>query len=174
MGSFLSWLFCGTARPVVTEITPPVEKKEPVALDPQELLTREEWEKWSISLKNVLDSRLGRRHFRKHLEKEHSECNLSFWEAVNAFRAEGYPSRREIMAHKIVNEFIEIETSHNISLSKPALDSVMKNMSPVNIHTFDEAQKEVFKLMKGDSYQRFLRSDYYKGLMPETITQQPV
>ena len=44
-------------------------------------------------------------------------------------------------------------------------DITEENLKNPNRWSFDEAADHIYCLMKNDSYQRFLRSDLYKGLL---------
>lgn len=59
-----------------------------------------------------------------------------------------------------------------VSLDSKVRDLINKNMNSPTIHTFDEAQTQIYTLMHRDSYPRFLNSDKYKKLLnPNSVTE---
>lgn len=60
---------------------------------------------------------------------------------------------------------IRICYTFQVSLDSKVRDLINKNMNAPTIHTFDEAQTQIYTLMQRDSYPRFLNSDKYKKLL---------
>lgn len=51
-----------------------------------------------------------------------------------------------------------------VSLDSRVREIVNRNMVDPTLHTFDEAQLQIYTLMHRDSYPRFVNSNYFKKL----------
>lgn len=113
-----------------------------------------------INLDLCLKHTLARTLFRNHLENEHSEEHLNFWEEANAWHVgkEGPGSYSDICAN-----YIGGDSKTPINVIDRMWQSV-KDKGEVE-GVFDECIEECYNLMKRDNYSRFKTGPLFKELM---------
>ena len=126
-------------------------------------------EKWSLSLEELLKSREGVDMFLKHLEREHSSENLRFWLACEEYKACPLKKLRE-QADLIYTEYLSRQALYQVNLDSRLMLDVTEGMRSPHHFTFQAAQYDIFRLMRSDSYPRFLKSDSYKMLRKEALS----
>ncbi|XP_062867816.1 regulator of G-protein signaling 14 [Trichomycterus rosablanca] len=130
---------------------------------------------WAVSFERLLEDPLGVYYFTEFLKSEVSVENILFWLACENFR--------QIPAHNTEKLSKEALLIYNSFLSKNAT-------SPINIddkvrvdekdvqnpypEIFQKAQQQIFKLMKFDSYTRFVRSQLYQNCMLANVEGRPL
>ncbi|KAM6961298.1 regulator of G-protein signaling 6-like [Aplochiton taeniatus] len=120
--------------------------------------------KWSFSLDEALKDPAGRDQFLKFLESEFSSENLRFWLAVQDLKRrplQEVPSRAE----EIWAEFLAEGAPSSINLDSHSYEKTSQNLKDPGRYSYEDAQEHIFKLMKSDSYARFLRSSIYQDLL---------
>ncbi|XP_044023838.1 regulator of G-protein signaling 6-like isoform X3 [Siniperca chuatsi] len=120
--------------------------------------------KWSFSLEEALKDPAGRDQFLKFLESEFSSENLRFWLAVQDLKRrplQEVPSR----AQEIWQEFLAEGAPSSINLDSHSYERTSQNLKDPGRYSYEDAQEHIFKLMKSDSYARFLRSNIYQDLL---------
>eukprot|EP00064_Thunnus_orientalis_P003383 superscaffoldBa00000274_g3392 len=120
--------------------------------------------KWGFSLEEALKDPAGRDQFLKFLESEFSSENLRFWLAVQDLK------RRPLQevssrAQEIWQEFLAEGAPSSINLDSHSYERTSQNLKDPGRYSFEDAQEHIFKLMKSDSYARFLRSNIYQDLL---------
>ncbi|KAJ0008910.1 hypothetical protein NQD34_016325 [Periophthalmus magnuspinnatus] len=120
--------------------------------------------KWGFSLEEALKDPAGRDMFLKFLESEFSSENLRFWLAVQDLK------RRPLQevssrAHEIWQEFLAEGAPSPINLDSHSYERTSQNLKDPGRYSYEDAQEHIFKLMKSDSYARFLRSNIYQDLL---------
>ncbi|XP_030625512.1 regulator of G-protein signaling 6-like isoform X4 [Chanos chanos] len=120
--------------------------------------------KWGFSLEEALKDPAGRDQFLKFLESEFSSENLRFWLAVQDLK------RRPLQevatrAQEIWQEFLAEGAPSSINLDSHSYERTSQNLKDPGRYSFEDAQEHIFKLMKSDSYSRFLRSNAYQDLL---------
>lgn len=60
-----------------------------------------------------------------------------------------------------------------VSLDSRVRETINRNMQEPNLHTFDDAQLQIYTLMQRDSYPRYLNSLAYKNLLKPLSEQSP-
>ncbi|XP_062295673.1 regulator of G-protein signaling 6-like isoform X2 [Scomber scombrus] len=120
--------------------------------------------KWGFSLEEALKDPAGRDQFLRFLESEFSSENLRFWLAVQDLK------RRPLQevsarAHEIWQEFLAEGAPSAINLDSHSYERTSQNLKDPGRYSFEDAQEHIFKLMKSDSYARFLRSNIYQDLL---------
>ncbi|XP_049884176.1 regulator of G-protein signaling 7 [Pectinophora gossypiella] len=156
-------------------LTPP-EWPNPWISDTTELWDQEKQSKdplplrrvrrWSFGLRELLQDAAGRQHFAKFLNKEFSGENLSFYLAVQEFKA--LPVQRvAARAKEIWKEFLASDAVSpvNIDAASRELTRAKVDSGTADRYCFDQAQAHVYHLMKSDSYSRYLRSEMYKDYL---------
>ncbi|XP_075963943.1 regulator of G-protein signaling 6-like isoform X4 [Anarhichas minor] len=120
--------------------------------------------KWGFSLEEALKDPAGRDQFLKFLESEFSSENLRFWLAVQDLK------RRPLQevssrAQEIWQEFLAEGAPSSINLDSHSFERTSQNLKDPGRYSYEDAQEHIFKLMKSDSYARFLRSNIYQDLL---------
>ncbi|KAK1876191.1 Regulator of G-protein signaling 3 [Dissostichus eleginoides] len=124
--------------------------------------------RWAESLEALLTNQYGLAVFRHFLRSEFSEENLDFWLAVERFKRTRPLSKMAARAEKIYEEFVSTATDSNtrqVNVDSSVRESTNQGLRlGANPASFQRAQAQVFGLMEGDSYPRFLRSRLYAQL----------
>uniref|UniRef100_A0A0N5B0M6 RGS domain-containing protein n=1 Tax=Syphacia muris TaxID=451379 RepID=A0A0N5B0M6_9BILA len=122
---------------------------------------------WAESFEELLSDEAGREILEKFLDKEYSGENLRFWWKVQNLRK---CSLRmvPILVTEIYNEFIGQNATSPINIDCKILEKTEENLKNPNRWSFDEAADHIFRLIKNDSYTRFLRSELYKEMLNQS------
>ncbi|KAF7654799.1 hypothetical protein LDENG_00064630 [Lucifuga dentata] len=126
--------------------------------------SQQRMKKWGFSLEEALKDPAGRDQFLRFLESEFSSENLRFWLAVQELKRrplQEVPSR----AQEIWQEFLAEGAPSSINLDSHSYERTSQNLKDPGRYSFEDAQEHIFKLMKSDSYARFLRSNIYQDLL---------
>ena len=126
-------------------------------------------EKWALSFEELLKDPEGVVVFLKHLEREHSSENLRFWMACDEFRACTLKKLCE-KAELIYRDYLSPQASYQVNLDSKLMLEVKEGMLNPHHFTFQAAQYDIFRLMRSDSYPRFLKSDNYLMLCKEALS----
>uniref|UniRef100_A0A286XV73 Regulator of G protein signaling 7 n=1 Tax=Cavia porcellus TaxID=10141 RepID=A0A286XV73_CAVPO len=120
--------------------------------------------RWGFGMDEALKDPVGREQFLKFLESEFSSENLRFWLAVEDLKKRPIrevPSR----VQEIWQEFLAPGAPSAINLDSKSYDKTTHNVKEPGRYTFEDAQEHIYKLMKSDSYPRFIRSSAYQELL---------
>ncbi|XP_053553745.1 regulator of G-protein signaling 6 [Bombina bombina] len=120
--------------------------------------------RWGFCLDEVLKDPVGREQFLRFLESEFSSENLRFWLAVQDLKRQPLqevPKRVE----EIWQEFLSPGAQSAINLDSHSFERTSQNVKDAGRYTYEDAQEHIYKLMKSDSYARFLRSNAYQDLL---------
>ncbi|XP_054622542.1 regulator of G-protein signaling 20 isoform X2 [Dunckerocampus dactyliophorus] len=135
--------------------------------------TVEEVRSWGQSFDKLMCCPAGRNSFRQFLRTEFSEENMLFWLACEEFSKESNKSTIEEKARVIYEDYISILSPKEVSLDSRVRESINRNMQEPNLHTFDDAQLQIYTLMQRDSYPRYMNSPTYKNLLNALSEQSP-
>ncbi|XP_012734770.2 regulator of G-protein signaling 20 isoform X1 [Fundulus heteroclitus] len=135
--------------------------------------TLEEVRVWGQSFDKLMGCPAGRNSFRLFLRTEFSEENMLFWLACEEFSKETNKSVIEEKARLIYEDYISILSPKEVSLDSRVREAINRNMPEPNLHTFDDAQLQIYTLMQRDSYPRYLNSPAYKNLLNTLSEQSP-
>jgi regulator of G-protein signaling len=128
-------------------------------------LTTRRVKRWAFSLDEVLRDPAGKEQFPKFLAKQYSSENLNFYNVVSELKS---TSEKEVVekVKEIWNEFLDANSSNPVNIDSKCMDSTRRAVyaSPGR-HTFDAARDHIYKLMKSDSYTRFIKSEQYRELL---------
>ncbi|XP_032072211.1 regulator of G-protein signaling 7 isoform X8 [Thamnophis elegans] len=122
--------------------------------------------RWGFGMDEALKDPVGREQFLKYLESEFSSENLRFWLAVEDLKKR--PIREvPVRVQEIWLEFLAPGAPSAINVDSKSYDKTTQNvkMKEPGRHTFADAQEHIYKLMKSDSYPRFIRSSAYQELL---------
>lgn len=129
---------------------------------------------WAVSFERLLQDAGGLAVFTSFLKQEFSDENIMFWRSCEQYKSLIDPDQRKAVAREIYTRHI-LETSfYAVNIDQIARQQVEYEMDNPDIHTFDHPQKEVFKLMKQDSYRRFLKSELYKTYLMREMSLEPL
>ncbi|KAG1940360.1 regulator of G-protein signaling 14 isoform X1 [Pimephales promelas] len=130
---------------------------------------------WAVSFERLLEDPMGVRYFTAFLKSEVSAENILFWLACEKFRKiPAYQSEqltREALS--IYNSFLSSNATSPINID----DRVRveeKDVQNPHADIFQKAQQQIFKLMKFDSYTRFVRSQLYQSCMLANVEGRPL
>ncbi|XP_051536071.1 regulator of G-protein signaling 14-like isoform X1 [Myxocyprinus asiaticus] len=130
---------------------------------------------WAVSFERLLEDSTGVHYFTAFLKSEVSAENILFWLACEKFRKipanQTEQLRREALS--IYNSFLSSSATSPINID----DRVRVEEKDVqNPHSdiFQKAQQQIFKLMKFDSYTRFVRSQLYQRCMLANVEGRPL
>ncbi|KAK0151792.1 Regulator of G-protein signaling 7 [Merluccius polli] len=128
--------------------------------------------RWGFGFNEVLKDPAGREQFLKFLESEFSSENLRFWLAVQELKKRPI---REVatLVQNIWQEFLAPGAQSAINVDSKSYAKTTHNIRDPGRYTFEDAQEHIYKLMKSDSYSRFLRSNSYQELLQARKKVQP-
>ncbi|XP_075927521.1 regulator of G-protein signaling 7 isoform X1 [Petromyzon marinus] len=120
--------------------------------------------RWGFGIDEALKDSVGRDQFLRFLESEFSSENLRFWLAVQDLKCR---PMREVpeRVQEIWREFLASGAPSAINLDSKSYDKTLQNVKEPGRYTFEDAQEHIYKLMKSDSFARFLRSSAYQELL---------
>ncbi|PWA27576.1 hypothetical protein CCH79_00000524 [Gambusia affinis] len=120
--------------------------------------------KWGFSLEEALKDPAGQDLFLKFLESEFSSENLRFWLAVQGLKK----VPQQDVAQRVQDiwaEFLAEGAPSSINLDSHSYEITSQNLKDPGRYSYEDAQDHIYKLMKSDSYPRFLRSNVYQDLL---------
>uniref|UniRef100_A0A8D3E3A9 Regulator of G protein signaling 7 n=1 Tax=Scophthalmus maximus TaxID=52904 RepID=A0A8D3E3A9_SCOMX len=129
--------------------------------------------RWAFGIDEVLKDPVGREQFLKFLESEFSSENLRFWLAVQELKKRPI---REVptRVQEIWQEFLAPGAPSAINVDSKSYAKTTQNVKDPGRYAFEDAQEHIYKLMKSDSYSRFIRSSAYQELLQAKKKQSQV
>ncbi|XP_006563653.1 regulator of G-protein signaling loco isoform X3 [Apis mellifera] len=118
---------------------------------------------WASGFEKLLEDPKGLQTFAEFLKKEFSHENIYFWAACERYKDTKDVSTRRKLANQIYQRHLSTTAAEPVNVDSHATGQITQELlseSPADL--FLQAQKQVFNLMKFDSYPRFLRSDLYR------------
>lgn len=103
--------------------------------------------------------------FQEFLKKEFSHENIYFWTACERYRKikgddEDSVKVRMVAAEEIIKRHLSSGAPEPVNVDSHARQAAQEG--PPTSHLFATAQKQIYNLMKFDSFSRFLKSELYK------------
>ncbi|XP_055908677.1 regulator of G-protein signaling loco isoform X4 [Eupeodes corollae] len=117
---------------------------------------------WGNSFEKLLEDPAGLHTFAEFLKKEFSAENIYFWTACERYRFIESANERTTSAMEIYSKHLANGATEPVNVDSQARTTTQENLKTAEKDLFAQAQKQIFNLMKFDSYQRFIRSDMYK------------
>lgn len=117
---------------------------------------------WSTAFEKLLSDPAGIHTFSEFLKKEFSAENIYFWTACERYTKIDDTNERIKEAIAIFSKHLEIGAPEPVNVDSQARNTTQENLENADRNLFASAQKQIFNLMKFDSYARFIRSDLYK------------
>ncbi|XP_068808605.1 regulator of G-protein signaling 13 [Struthio camelus] len=124
----------------------------------------EEVLQWSQSFEKLITSKYGPMIYKTYLETEHSDENITFWLACEAYKKITSQRKRISVARKLFTIYIQPQAPKEINIDSPVRKMIIRNLHEPTDSCFDEAQRIVYMHMERDSYPRFLESKFYQKL----------
>ncbi|XP_034545636.1 regulator of G-protein signaling 14 isoform X4 [Notolabrus celidotus] len=119
---------------------------------------------WAVSFEKLLEDPRGVQHFTAFLRSEVSEENILFWQDCEKFQK--LPStaldKLKAAARSIYDTYLSDNAPHSVNIDDTA-KTEEKDLEQPTPDMFNKAQTQIFKLMKMDSYRRFVRSPLYQS-----------
>ncbi|XP_037868143.2 regulator of G-protein signaling loco isoform X2 [Bombyx mori] len=115
---------------------------------------------WSLSLEQLLADPSGAAAFEHFLSKEFAAENIRFWWSCEQYRATTDEAERARLADEIWRRHLADSAPEPVNVDAPAARhaALLLHHRPPPHDLFLQAQKQIFNVMKFDSYPRFLRS----------------
>lgn len=131
--------------------------------------------RWAVSFENLLDDPCGVRYFTAFLMSEVSAENILFWQACEKFKKIPATSLNELktMARSMYNSYLSECAPYSVNIDDSARieEEALEQPEP---DMFNKAQAQIFKLMKMDSYRRFVRSPLYQSCTLAIVEGKPL
>lgn len=129
---------------------------------------------WGTSFEKLLEDTAGIHTFAEFLKKEFSAENIYFWTACERYRRTESTADRATQAMDIFSKHLASGAPEPVNVDSQARNTAEDNLQTADRNLFYQAQKQIFNLMKFDSYQRFIRSDLYKKCVEAESKNQPL
>ncbi|XP_042661768.1 regulator of G-protein signaling 13 [Tyto alba] len=124
----------------------------------------EEVLQWSQSFEKLITSKYGPMIYKTYLKTEHSDENIEFWLACEAYKKITSQRKRVSVAMKLFTRYIQLQAPNEINIDSPTRKAIIRNIQKPTQSCFDEAQRIIYMHMERDSYPRFLESKFYQKL----------
>lgn len=128
---------------------------------------------WSTSFEILLGDTYGVHAFAEFLRKEFSAENIYFWTACERYKQLPSENDRYREAQQILERHLENGAPEPVNIDSKATSKTLEQLKLANPDLFDAAQKQIFNLMKFDSYARFIKSDIYKQCLECQVKKLP-
>ncbi|XP_017846613.1 regulator of G-protein signaling loco isoform X3 [Drosophila busckii] len=129
---------------------------------------------WGNSFERMLQDAAGMQTFAEFLKKEFSAENIYFWTACERYRQQESEPERIALAREIYSKHLANSSSDPVNVDSQARNLGDEKLNSGATDIFAPAQKQIFNLMKFDSYQRFIRSELYKSCVDAEQKRQPL
>ncbi|XP_053615841.1 regulator of G-protein signaling loco isoform X4 [Plodia interpunctella] len=116
--------------------------------------------RWSLGLEQLLADPAGAAAFLHFLSKEFAAENIRFWWLCEQYSTTEDACRRASLAKQIWDRHLGERADEPVNVDATARRAVAARLGtePAPPDLFQQAQKQIFNVMKFDSYPRFLRS----------------
>ncbi|XP_076862057.1 regulator of G-protein signaling 14a isoform X2 [Brachyhypopomus gauderio] len=130
---------------------------------------------WAVCFERLLEDPIGVRYFTAFLQSEVSAENILFWQACEKFRKIPPANVDELKkeANSIYDHYLSDLSVNSVNIDDTARVNKTDLQNPTP-DMFSKAQQQIFKLMKFDSYTRFVRSPLYQSCMLATVEGRPL
>ncbi|KAK3876061.1 hypothetical protein Pcinc_019116 [Petrolisthes cinctipes] len=127
---------------------------------------------WATSFEKLLEDPAGLHTFAEFLKKEYSHENIYFWTACERYKRLTDPDQLGAMAKVILERHLVTSAPEPVNVDSQARQHAQDGLHNPNQMLFAQAQKQIFNLMKFDSYSRFLKSGLYKDCVNRDMRGQ--
>jgi len=110
------------------------------------------------------------------LRLEFSEENAIFWKKCEEYRKSTNTAYRKQLAQLIYADHVAESSADQVNIDANVRQTVERCLSTAPVHLFDDAQRQIYLLMKYDPYPRYVKmqrcvADDVVGLLPPTFEQ---
>lgn len=130
---------------------------------------------WAVSFERLLQDPLGVEYFTEFLNKEYSAENIYFWKSCEKYHRIPADDTEQLMqeSRRIYNEFLSSTSLCPVNVDQQAVitEDMLDKPTP---DLFKVQQLQIFKLMKFDSYARFVKSPLYQECMLSEVEGRPL
>ncbi|XP_010895111.1 regulator of G-protein signaling 14 isoform X2 [Esox lucius] len=130
---------------------------------------------WAVCFEKLLEDPVGLRYFTAFLRSEVSAENILFYKACENFRKIPPNRTKELSeeACSIFQTYLSDHAPYPVNIDDTARVEE-KDLHKPTADMFDKAQTQIFKLMKMDSYRRFVRSPLYQKCTLASVEGKPL
>ncbi|KAM3867208.1 regulator of G-protein signaling 14-like [Diretmus argenteus] len=130
---------------------------------------------WAVSFEKLLEDPPGIRYFTAFLRSEVSAENILFWQACEKFQKIPASHLEELKeaACSIYHTYLADSAPYSVNIDDTA-KTEKKDLDQPKPDMFNKAQAQIFKLMKMDSYRRFVRSPLYQSCSLASVEGRPL
>ncbi|KAI5645867.1 regulator of G protein signaling domain-containing protein [Phthorimaea operculella] len=116
--------------------------------------------RWSLGLDHLLADPVGRAAFADFLAREFAHENIIFWCSCEEYSQQQEAGARAQLAKRIWERHLADTAPEPVNVDASARRNTLARLheQPPPIDLFHQAQRQIFHVMRMDSYQRFLRS----------------
>jgi len=119
-------------------------------------------EKMGEKLLNILENREACIMFRAFLKDQKCEENISFWVDVELFKREHDGQDLKEKANALYNKYFAEEASVPLNIDSEVKEELKRSIdSGISLETYDQVQKQIFRLMETSQLSKFLNSEHY-------------
>ncbi|XP_047675772.1 regulator of G-protein signaling 14a isoform X2 [Tachysurus fulvidraco] len=130
---------------------------------------------WAVCFERLMEDPVGVRYFTAFLKSEVSDENILFWQACEKFQKTPATSLEELKAQaRSIYDLYLSESSFNAVNIDDTARVNKSDLEKPNPEMFSKAQQQIYKLMKFDSYARFVRSPLYQNCMLASVEGRPL
>ncbi|QQP41407.1 Regulator of Gprotein signaling locolike [Caligus rogercresseyi] len=119
-------------------------------------------DEWAQDFEALLEDTLGLELFSDFLKTEFSQENIAFWKDCETYRTTGDATERKELAQIILERYLATGAPDPVNVDSEAKSFTQKFLSQSSPDLFVQAQRQIFNLMKYDSFRRFAQSEVYK------------
>ncbi|XP_009937627.2 regulator of G-protein signaling 13 [Opisthocomus hoazin] len=112
----------------------------------------EEVLQWPHSFEKLITSKYGPMIYKTYLKTEHSDENIEFWLACEAYKKITSQRKKISMARKLFTSYTQPQAPNEINIDRPARKVITRNIQDPTQACFDEAQRMIYKHMERDPY----------------------
>uniref|UniRef100_A0A1Y1LI36 RGS domain-containing protein n=1 Tax=Photinus pyralis TaxID=7054 RepID=A0A1Y1LI36_PHOPY len=117
---------------------------------------------WATSFEKLLADSVGLQTFAEFLKKEFSAENIYFWTSCERYRRLPAGPEKVAEAQRIYKRHLCVGAPEAVNVDSQVRQFTEQSLQEAHSTLFEQTQKQIFNLMKFDSYPRFLKSDLYK------------
>ncbi|KAF7668451.1 hypothetical protein LDENG_00012040 [Lucifuga dentata] len=130
---------------------------------------------WAVSFEKLLEDPTGVQYFTDFLRSEVSAENILFWQACEKFQKIPITCLEELKATArfIYKTYLCESAPYSVNIDDTA-KTEEKDLEHPTPDMFNKAQAQIFKLMKMDSYRRFVRSPLYQSCTLSSVESKLV
>lgn len=130
---------------------------------------------WAVCFERLLEDPVGVQYFTAFLRSEVSVENILFWGACRSFQKipVSRPDQLKQEALSIFQTYLCDSAPYSVNIDDTA-KTQERDLEQPTPDMFNKAQDQIFKLMKMDSFRRFVRSSLYQSCTLASVEGRPL